>query len=286
VHGLQLLQLFSVASVTYGHINMANLQIELEWYRYSKGYRLVEGGSRPMLEGFRLVERYDDMIVPNGGNRIPCPPFEKLDRLYIAFSRVRTPADLLQFIEIHGLLGLPPEETVSSRARGSAEGDSVPRCLKSAEEFRELLSHNRKSPRELASFFDGLLAKKDLARRKELNKLFLALQLPFPGHKQEKLARRISDLDVPPSPFQFVGLIELVPDPSRGVRLRIRSQSLIAALWWQLSREVSYGANIRECRHCGDCFEAGIGTGRRADAQFCTEEHKKRFFSLERSRGE
>jgi hypothetical protein len=268
---------------------MANLQIELEWYRCSKGYRLVEHGS-------------GDMIVPDGRDVVPSPPFEKLDRLYTVFANVKTQADLLRFIEEHGLLGMPPME-ISSRVHGA--GDSVPRCLKSAEEFRELLSHNellshkQKSARQFASFFDALLE----ARRKELKRQVASVldALVRAGNVSlseefQKATGRPSSFQIVQkgtglplrhsSSFQFVGLIELVSDPSRGVRLRIRAENLIGALWWQLAQKLSGSAIIRECPHCGAWFEAGPGKSRqRADSKFCSEEHKKRYWSLQRSRG-
>ena len=43
-------------------------------------------------------------------------------------------------------------------------------------------------------------------------------------------------------------------------------------------------AVVRQCRHCGEWFEAGPGTRLRADAEFCCGEHKVRHFSLQRSR--
>jgi len=44
-------------------------------------------------------------------------------------------------------------------------------------------------------------------------------------------------------------------------------------------------AAIKQCLHCGVRFEAGRGAGRRADAKFCSEEHKIAYHSLARSRG-
>ena len=37
------------------------------------------------------------------------------------------------------------------------------------------------------------------------------------------------------------------------------------------------------CRHCGEMFASGAGTGRRGDAVFCSNEHKIRYYSLQRS---
>jgi hypothetical protein len=64
----------------------------------------------------------------------------------------------------------------------------------------------------------------------------------------------------------------------------LRPKTLLDALWLQLGQWLTSGAQIRACQKCGDWFEAGRGTGRRADAKFCSEEHKIAFHSLERSR--
>jgi len=44
--------------------------------------------------------------------------------------------------------------------------------------------------------------------------------------------------------------------------------------------------NKRACAHCGAMFEAGRGAGRRADAKFCSDEHRVAFNSLKRSNHE
>jgi hypothetical protein len=81
-----------------------------------------------------------------------------------------------------------------------------------------------------------------------------------------------------------IARVELVPNAKKGLQLEITAETLLSALWWQIARKLSGEAKIRECRHCGEWFEVGAGTGRRADAQFCSPDHKVRFFSLERSR--
>lgn len=43
------------------------------------------------------------------------------------------------------------------------------------------------------------------------------------------------------------------------------------------------GIKGKQCRHCNEWFEAGPGTGRRVDAEFCSDEHRIRFHSLART---
>ena len=69
-----------------------------------------------------------------------------------------------------------------------------------------------------------------------------------------------------------------------GIRLEFRPSMLIDALWLQLGQELSGGTAILRCIHCSQLFRAGPGTGRRADATFCCDEHRIEFNSLKRSR--
>jgi len=69
-----------------------------------------------------------------------------------------------------------------------------------------------------------------------------------------------------------------------GIRLEFRPSTLIDALWLQLGQELSGGTEILRCMHCHQMFRAGPGSGRRADATFCCDEHRIRFNSLARSR--
>jgi hypothetical protein len=62
--------------------------------------------------------------------------------------------------------------------------------------------------------------------------------------------------------------------------------SLLNALWFECGEFLTRDAQVRKCRHCGGWFETGPGTGRRADARFCCDDHRVLFNSLKRSQGE
>jgi len=64
----------------------------------------------------------------------------------------------------------------------------------------------------------------------------------------------------------------------------LRPKTLLDGLWLQLGQWLTLGIQIRACQQCGQWFEAGRGTGCRAHAKFCSDEHKILFHSLERSR--
>lgn len=66
--------------------------------------------------------------------------------------------------------------------------------------------------------------------------------------------------------------------------LSLRPKSLIGGMWIQFARDLTQGARLPVCRHCGRIFPAGPGTGRRLDAEFCSKEHQVAFNSLERTR--
>jgi len=74
---------------------------------------------------------------------------------------------------------------------------------------------------------------------------------------------------------------------SGGIALKLVPATLRDALWLQLAIALADGTKIRKCRFelCDEWFRAGAGTDRRADAEFCSDEHRKRFNSLKRSKG-
>jgi hypothetical protein len=79
--------------------------------------------------------------------------------------------------------------------------------------------------------------------------------------------------------------VAVVPDQDTGrIKLSFQPRSLLDGLWLQMASAIGSGAVVRGCRLCGEWFEAGPGTDRRADAQFCCPSHKTDHFSLQRSR--
>lgn len=68
-------------------------------------------------------------------------------------------------------------------------------------------------------------------------------------------------------------------------QFKFRPPSLLNALWLELGEFLARDAQMRECQQCGGWFETGPGTGRRADAKFCSDDHRIAFNSLKRGRG-
>jgi hypothetical protein len=231
---------------------MADFLIDFDWFRCPKGYKLVHASETARARGEQPESYPDcDWIVPNSDERVWYRPLDRYDTLCNIFAGIKTSKDLLKFIELYGPL----------TRTSTAWGDFVSDHLKSAEFIRNLLLYKRLGPKRLMSFYIS---------RRRVAWLAGGLELPVDVREFNRL----------------IGTVDLVPDANRGVRLRITTDVLLAALWWQLGQKLSGTVIVRECRHCGTLFEAGVGTNRRADATFCCNEHSVRFHSLKRSTGE
>lgn len=235
---------------------MALLRIDLEWFRCPRGYRLVHARDVARAKG-EIPGSYpdEDWIVPNAEERIGYRPLDEYDLLCVAFSKLKTPDDLLGFINLYGPL------TRSS----TVWGDSVAGCLRSSRQFYGLLSYKDRGPRKLASVFNAQLR----ARRA---RSYEAIGEALPKDYD------YGELN------QLIGTADLVADLARGIQIRITTEALIGGLWWQLAQKLSGETSIQVCRHCDAFFETGPGTGRHVDATFCCNEHKVRYFSLARTK--
>ena len=79
-------------------------------------------------------------------------------------------------------------------------------------------------------------------------------------------------------------MASLSTDRKGTVSLKIFPATLLDALWLQFSQALTEGAEMHQCKHCQGWFPVGGKSGRRLVAEFCTDEHRKRFNSLARSR--
>jgi hypothetical protein len=102
-----------------------------------------------------------------------------------------------------------------------------------------------------------------------------ALHLKAKG--SEHLAAFLKSIETP----RF-GNLSLIPDKVSGARYQIRPINLMDALWFQLGQELASNKKLSTCLQCGQLFEAGLRTGRRADAKFCSDEHRTLYHSLNR----
>jgi hypothetical protein len=81
---------------------MADFLVDFEWYIDSNGFKLVPWKS--IVHAGRPLNRSGDCIVANGGKRVPYRPLDQLDTLYLVFAGLKTPDQLLGFINTFGPL--------------------------------------------------------------------------------------------------------------------------------------------------------------------------------------
>ncbi len=227
---------------------MFDVLADFEWFRNSRGYRIAPLDSL-MGRSQQLNAKVNgvDWIVPNGDveQEIKYRPFVRGGDLCTAFASVRTPNDLLRFINGHGPLTWRGTVGLNfSDLENLPAGEPVPLGLAEAEMFRELLTLQALGDsKKTASHFETIAS--------------------FVGGGQ-------------------AGRVEILPDQERGIRLKVTPPTLLGAMWYQLALKLSE-ALLRMCPVCHRVFEVGPGTELRADAKFCCSEHKVEFFN--RSRG-
>jgi hypothetical protein len=86
--------------------------------------------------------------------------------------------------------------------------------------------------------------------------------------------------------FGIAGVLDtriIFDQVKKAPRVRLTVKNLITALWARLFEILISDVVLRRCAHCNALFTAGVGTGRRGDARFCSDEHHVRFNSLKRS---
>jgi hypothetical protein len=184
------------------------------------------------------------IIVPRGhADSTKYRPFARGVDHWKAFASVKSPQELLRFVNDHGLLRTGPPLSPRNPHMFVFPAESVLSILHSAKMFRELERLKAQgNPRKLASYFES---------------------------------NRPIGLEM--------GSVELVGDPSAGLRLNMRPPHLLGALWYQFGSELSQ-RTLRTCPVCDRVFKVGVGTGLRADAMFCCHDHKVKFFNSKRPR--
>ena len=202
--------------------------------------------------GYRLVKKgslpdgkpLSDRIMPNGGALVLIRPLETVD-LYMLFAYVDSAEKMLDFVERFGLPG-------SFRFPYGKDYD--------ASYDIELQFGMRVNPylKQAALFLEAL-------RRK--------------AEGPEQLGAFFKSNGMVST---YLGQLRLVPDKELGARFEIKPIGLMEALWLQLGQVLASNIKLSTCLQCGRLFEIGRGSGRRADAKFCSDEHRTLYHSLNR----
>jgi hypothetical protein len=81
--------------------------------------------------------------------------------------------------------------------------------------------------------------------------------------------------------------VKLARNPMVGrPQFRFVPATFLHALWLELGQFLTSEAQLRSCKQCGVWFPTGPGTRRRADAKFCSDQHRISFNSLKRTTSE
>ena len=141
-----------------------------------------------------------DCCEHQGANTIPVRLDDTAAVVWV-FACAKTPKELLRFVTQYG-----PMASYGT----TSWGDSVPGWLRRAQHFRELLLCKQSGPRRVAALCKAQIHAREVKIAKEAG---IASPTVLEG-----------------APYSLVGTIDLIPDPARGVRLRLTADSLVGAM--------------------------------------------------------
>jgi hypothetical protein len=230
---------------------MAEIEIDFRWSRDAKGYSL------------------------NRGPRLPPMPGSIVHPIGIRLLSKRCPEDRWRIVG-NGGRAIVSEPLRQYRDLWQVFASSV-KDAKSALEFVQnygpLTQDGRN--RRIGDHLQTVLTHAEAMRR--LAEILTHMESP----KRKAGSVTLKENGLPISTVD----VSLVRDPvTKHQRLAFSPETMLEGLWLQYAQFVTGDHPIRSCLHCGELFSVGAGTGRRLDAQFCKEEHKIRFHSLNRSR--
>jgi hypothetical protein len=198
-------------------------------------------------KGYRLERA---RIIGQGGSKQRMR-LKDFPTLFSIFAKVQTPERLLDFVTKFGRLTNDKHE--------EPQGDDVRYVLTNAKAISVALETIGAHMGNLPTWLGGEVE----------------YEVPSLG----KGAKVVGGIPIPGALTA-----SLAPDPTTGAwELRLRPPSLLDAIWLQFAQAATSHKALRPCGHCGKWFEAGVGSGRRADAKYCSDRCRMEHKSLERS---
>lgn len=204
-------------------------------------------------KGYRFDsgERDERRIVRNGG------PLEKYNPLEISgmlkiFSNATTDEKLLAFVNAYGPLtkaGNQVERRKGSRVRVRDGKRMEMTDIHIGDDVKELRKH--------VVWFKAVLGD---------------------GRSKGEIPKTLS---IRPKPLKIAQTRLMV---TRGLlRIEFSPDALLDALRLQLALLLTEDHKRAECRYCHQPFPIGVGTGKRSDAEFCSDQHRILFNSRKRT---
>lgn len=200
---------------------------------------------------FEKDDRDRQLIVRNGGAQVSYRPLE-IDVLYAIFAEVSDPKKLLDFVRLYGPLTKAGQlvETAKKPSTKISRGRKI--------EITEV---------HVGDDVDEIVA----------NAVWFKAVLT-PNTKMRALKGRLSQQ---PKPLRIADA-RLVFERN-DLNIEFWPETLLDALRLQLSLALLGTVKLAHCNYCMTPFSVGSGTGRRADAKYCSNEHRVLFNSKKRS---
>jgi hypothetical protein len=235
--------------------SMANLSLQFyRWRRVRNGYRLVQP-----------KDSSSPRIFANEGPWISYYPFANADNLYALFAKVGDTKQLLDFIGNFGPLTSRGFETAPRRQ------EPVPNIIDlSAVPVEPDDKYGRDF--RVADYVGDLFYRAEFGGEeveKDLEEASFFRRCLENSNSPQRIRSIIAE-------NRYIFILRAVPGDGRktGLDIQVDPGDLLQALRFQLFLKLTGNANLRSCRHCGQWFEVGPGTGRRLDAKFCTDKHR------------
>lgn len=239
---------------------ISTVEINLDWYRDAKGYQLDAGG------------RFPNRVVAKGGPLEPIYPL--IGPTFATFANVRSPAQLIKFMNAHGYLRATSYETDDPQKRSKLFGE------------RATIDQNENG-QPVLNFANAItLVGEDVDGHLEIAALFRSL-ISHRGVGTRTNASHFSNMEsfLELVRLETLGDVTVMADRRGELRAKLVPPSLLSGMCVQLLEDMRRKSSTRVCAlpTCEKVFQVGAGSGKRLDARFCRERHRIAFHSRNRS---